>query len=173
MTQSPVALRILAQHYRRTGERQKAISTMKAAVEQAPETQKSRYRLVFAEMLYRVDEFEAAAREYEKVPLQLDQSPESRRYLIALYNAGRLAKALEVARVVRGSKTAIPEFSEIEALILERSGDLASASGLREELLTSESAAIIKSQAGHGNSSGSIIRARFRVFSIFPLCLSR
>jgi len=49
--------------------------------------------------------------------------------------AGRYAKALQVARTVRGIRSAIPDFSEIEARVNEASGSLHEANRLRRHLL--------------------------------------
>jgi transcription elongation GreA/GreB family factor len=116
----------------------KAIATMKEVVEIAPETRKPRYRLILAEMLYRLMQYAEAADEYERVPVAVDRSDDTRRYVGALYAAGRLAKALQWTRAVRGVHAAVPDFSEIEALILERSGDLPAANFVRKALLSEE-----------------------------------
>ena len=136
--QEPESYRVLAQHCLRMGDTPKAIATMKQAVEIAPETRKPRYRLILAEMLYRLMQYAESADQYERVPVAVDRSDDTRRYVGALYAAGRLAKALQWTRAVRGNQAAIPDFSEIEALILERSGDLPGANALREALLADE-----------------------------------
>jgi tetratricopeptide (TPR) repeat protein len=134
----PEAHRILAQHWLRTREKEKALELMRRSVDLAPEPRKARYRLILAEMLYRLEQYADSADEYERVPLFADESADARRYLAALYNAGRFAKALQVAQSIRGNRAAIPNFSEIEALVYERSGDLEAANRLRKHLLDSE-----------------------------------
>ena len=136
--QEPEAYRVLAQHWLRMGDTPRAIATIKQAVEIAPETRKPRYRLILAEMLYRLMQYAEAADEYKKVPVAVDRSNDTRRYVGALYAAGRLAKALQWTRAVRGKHAAVPDFSEIESLILERSGDLPAANVIRKALLADE-----------------------------------
>ena len=136
--QDPEARRVLAQHWLRMGDSAKAIVTIKEAVEIAPEGRKPRYRLILAEMLYHLMQYAEAADEYEKVPVAVDRSDDTRRYVGALYAAGRLAKALQWTRAVRGERAAVPDFTEIEALILERSGDLPAANVIRKALLADE-----------------------------------
>lgn len=136
--QEPEACRVLAQHWLRLGETTNAVSMMKQGIDIAPESRKPRYRLVLAEAFYHLMRYAEAADEYEKVPVAVDRSDDTRRYVAALYAAGRLAKALQWAKGIRGSETAVPDFSEIEALILERSGDLPAANSLRKALLAAE-----------------------------------
>lgn len=134
----PEACRVLAQHWLRVDEAPKAIAMIKRAVEIAREARKPRYRLILAEMHYRLMQYDKAADEYEKVPVAADRSSDTRRYVGALYAAGRLAKALQWTRAIRGEKAAVPDFSEIEAMILERSGDLPAANVIRDALLADE-----------------------------------
>lgn len=131
----PESHRVLAQHWLRVQQPEKALTAMRRAVDLSPDSRKPRYRLLLAEMLYRVHQFAEATIEYELVPVLADESDDCGRYVGALYNAGRLSKALQVAQSVRGQRPAIPVFSEVEALIYEQSGDLATATGLRKALL--------------------------------------
>jgi tetratricopeptide (TPR) repeat protein len=136
--EDPEVYRVLAQHRLRAGEKVAAIATMKRAVEVATEVRRSHFRLILAGMFYYLEQYAESADEYERVPVRADDSPDSRRYVGALYAAGRLAKAVELARAVRGARSAVPDFSEIEALVLERSGNLTAANELRQALLNIE-----------------------------------
>ncbi|MGE5646008.1 MAG: tetratricopeptide repeat protein [Acidobacteriota bacterium] len=131
----PEAHRIIAEYYSREGDFDKAVASARSAVERAGVQQAARYRVQLGDILYRAKRFDEAADTYQLVPVPLDDSPESRRRLIALFNAGRMGKALQVAQGVRNGGPAVPEFSEIEALIYERTGDLDSANRLRTELM--------------------------------------
>jgi tetratricopeptide (TPR) repeat protein len=137
----PDANRVLGQHWFRLGETPKAVAAIRRAIDIAPETRKPRYRLILAEMHYRLMRYADAADEYERVPVVVDRSDDTRRYVAALYAAGRFAKALQWTRAVRGQLPAVPDFSEIEALVVERSGDLKAANVLRQALLADEVAA--------------------------------
>jgi tetratricopeptide (TPR) repeat protein len=131
---NPESHRIVAEYHAREGNFDQAVSSAHLAVEAAGVPRAARYRVLLGDILYRASRFDDAADAYALVPVPLDDSPESRRRLIALFNAGRLGKALQVAQGVRNGRTAIPDFSEIEALIYERTGDLDSANRLRTEL---------------------------------------
>jgi tetratricopeptide (TPR) repeat protein len=131
---NPDAHRIVAEYHAREGNFDQAVVSARLAVEVAGVQRAARYRLLLGDILYRASRFDEAADAYALVPVPLDDSPESRRRLVALFNAGRLGKALQVAQGVRNGRPAIPDFSEIEALIYERTGDLDSANCLRTDL---------------------------------------
>jgi transcription elongation GreA/GreB family factor len=108
---------------------------MRMAVEEANQERVGRYRLFLADLLYHNNLFADAAEQYELVPVPPNESPESKRYVGSLFMAGRYAKALQVTRAVRGIRSAIPDFSEIEARVNEASGSLDEANRLRRHLL--------------------------------------
>lgn len=135
--EDPDAHRIAAEYYAREGNFDQAVKSAQSAVEKAGDGRAARYRLLLGDILYRANRFDEAADAYALVPVPTDDSPESRRHLIALFNAGRIGKALQVAQTVRKGGRAIPDFSEIEALIYERTGDVDFANRLRAELLDS------------------------------------
>jgi len=132
--------RIVAEYYIREQDDERALIFAHLAVDAAKDANSNaaRYRLLLADVFYRTSKFGDAADEYEQVQIPLDESQESRRRLIALFNAGRISKALEVAQLVRNSRPAIAGFSEIEALLFERIGDLDRATALRRELLSAD-----------------------------------
>jgi tetratricopeptide (TPR) repeat protein len=134
----PKASSILAEYYSREGDHIKAREFAEQAVEASVGEASRRYRLLLADILGRAGNFVEAADQYEKVLIPMDESKESRRRLFALFNAGRFDRALQVAQAVRNGRPAIPHFSEVEALILERVGDLDGANKLRYELLSAD-----------------------------------
>jgi tetratricopeptide (TPR) repeat protein len=136
-TDAPEARRITAEYRAREGEFDEAIRFMRLAIVQAGTHGASRYRLLLGDLLYRANRFAEAADEYEHVPVPAGESGACMRHLMALFGAGRLPKALRLAQTARDGRPAIANFSEVEFLIHERSGDLESADRLRRELLSS------------------------------------
>jgi tetratricopeptide (TPR) repeat protein len=135
ITGNSEARRIVAEHYFRRGNLDEAIRLLRLAMDEADPSRLARYRLALADTLYRSRRFGDAAQEYEQVPVPAYKSPECMRYLVSLFCAGRFNRALELATTVRQNRSAIPNFSEIEAMIYEQLGDLDRAMSLRRELL--------------------------------------
>lgn len=131
----PEARRAAAEHYARKGDFDSATGLLRQAIEHSGEARAARYHLVLAHTLYRARRFAEAVQEYDQVPIPVGQSRECLRHLAALFLAGHFSRALNLAQAVRRGGPAVPDFSEIEALIQERLGDLESANRLRGELL--------------------------------------
>lgn len=133
---NPDARRITAEHHFRKGNLNEAIRSLRLAIEESNASRAPRYHLVLADVLYRARRFADAVEEYEHVPVPACESDECMRYLISLFFAGRLSRALQLAQGVRRQRSAIANFSEIEALVYEQLGDLDRANQIRNELLS-------------------------------------
>lgn len=135
ITQQPEARRIIAEYMARQGKIAEAIHKMRLAVQEAGTLREPRYRLLLGDLQYHAQRYSEAVEQYELVPIPPNETVEAKRYLAALFATGRLGKALHIAQTIRGDRPAIADFSEIEALIYERSGALEEALKLRRAML--------------------------------------
>lgn len=120
----PEALSVRASHLRRQDRTSEALRLLQQGLKGATGGTREKLVLETANLLFAMREFGAASDLYGTiVPLGSD-TPELRRYLVALYNAGQYGKAIETAQQVRGSADPIPVVSEVEAAVLEFVGDL-------------------------------------------------
>jgi tetratricopeptide (TPR) repeat protein len=117
MKGDPEAERTVAEHHARKGDFEEAIGLLQQAVEHSGESSAARYHLALADTLYRAGQFAEAVEEYDQVLIPISCSSECIRHLAALLLAGRFNRALRVAQSVRAGGPAVPDFSEIEALI--------------------------------------------------------
>lgn len=100
--------------------------------------QKDRITLSLAELYYRNRHFAESADLYGKLIPYFDHPGLFRRYLLSLFYSGAYREALNVAADKRAGGRALPFVSVIEAHLLEKIGDLASAERLLVELVEIE-----------------------------------
>jgi len=91
---------------------------------------------------YSARRYSDAAELYREVFDASTDNTLTRRYLAALCNAGSYREALVLARRLRADGNVIPMVSEVEALVLERVGDLDGAIGLLLKLSCLEPASV-------------------------------
>lgn len=139
---NPSAVWVYARHLRRTGDRDAYVTQLRHALSLATGNLRDRLIMDLAEELYDKGEFGEAAVLYGEVVDATSEPDLGKRYVTALYNAGSLKRALELARSMRETTgQVIPVVTEIEALVLARIGEMDRA---RELFL-----ALAESEPGH------------------------
>lgn len=128
------ALGVIAHYYRVTGNPVEAISYLETAMKYSSPDQMKWMCSEIADIYYENKDYDSASKNYEKVVDKNEDSPILRKYLLSLFNAGYFPEALTIAQNIRGEKDAIPMVTEIEAMILEYTGEYAKAKNLYHEL---------------------------------------
>jgi tetratricopeptide (TPR) repeat protein len=135
MPSHPGVASIVAQRRMAEGKAEEAISVLQETASKTTGRRADWIRLQLATLYQGTGRNEEAAALYDQ--LVDDATPDTEikcRYVVSLYNAGRYRDALERAQRYRGDGPAIPVISEIESLVLERSGDLRGARQILEQL---------------------------------------
>src|SRR5262249_7936158 len=123
------------QLYRSMGKIQDADASLEKALRVVVQTTPSPHLFLLGSELGAVGRWADASDVLEKlVDLTVD-SPLTRKYLHACYQAGKLAKDLPVCRTLRERYGPLEVVTEIEMAILEQTGDLASARSVGEEFV--------------------------------------
>jgi tetratricopeptide (TPR) repeat protein len=130
----PNALVVIAHYYKATGHPIESISHLEAALEYSQLAQKKWIFLEIADIYHENRDYDKAAKNYEHIVDKNEDSPILRKFLISLFNAGYYTEALSISQNIRGEGDAIPLVTEIEAMILEYTGEYANAKKLYYEL---------------------------------------
>jgi tetratricopeptide (TPR) repeat protein len=128
------ALSALGRYRSRQGKAEDAIALFREALAYASGHGRDRAALELARAYDAVGRYSEAAELYGQVIDTNTDDPQTRRYLVALYHAGSYREALTLARTLRGAGNVIPVVSEVEAIVLERIGDLDGAIDLLTKL---------------------------------------
>jgi tetratricopeptide (TPR) repeat protein len=124
------ALSVLGRYRSRQGKAEEAIAIFREALAYATGHGRDRIALELARTYDLARRYSEAAELYREIVDVRSDNALARKYLAALYNAGSYRDALVLARRLRGDGDVIPMVSEIEALVMERIGDLDGAIGL-------------------------------------------
>lgn len=135
---SPVVLEAFASIMALLGEAERAETYHKLALEASNEEDQAFYALQLADFYFHRNQPDKAVARYEEAGVPEVDSPETRKYLIALLNSGDRNKAYQLAQKLRSGGPAIPVVSEVEAKIAYHIDDLESAHHLFAELIAVE-----------------------------------
>jgi tetratricopeptide (TPR) repeat protein len=121
---NPDALSVIAHQQWREGKVDEAVDLLQEALTYSKGYQRDRITLALADLYYRHNKYAEAAEIYEIVVDKSRDNPSVRRYLVSLFNSGSYQKAFQLAKKIRGSGKAIPVVTEIEAQVLEYTGNI-------------------------------------------------
>lgn len=130
----PEVLWLVGRQRRREGKKDEASALLQEALAYANGNLRDRIALDLADLSFAIGEYAQAADLYKTLVDQTAATPVQERYVISLFNAGRLGDALSFARDLRGDGRPLPVISEVEALVLHRIGDLEKAKQLLLDL---------------------------------------
>ena len=130
----PEALLVLARQRRREGKVDEAAEGMRKALAHASANGRDRITLELADLHFDEGKWEPAVELYESIVDQSEDNPVLRRYVVSLFNSGAYRPAFNLAQHLRAGGDAIPIISEIEARLLEHTGQLELARELYEQL---------------------------------------
>lgn len=130
----PEALWVLGRARREQGRFDEAVDLMREALANADGNLWKRLALELAETLFATARYAEAVELFERTVDPTSNTPAARRYLVSLCNAGLYSDALRMARALRGGGPPIPKISEVEAAVLEYTGDLERALEIHMEL---------------------------------------
>lgn len=130
----PEALLVLARQRHREGKVDEAAEGMREALAQASTNGRDRITLELADLHFDEGNWGQAVELYESIVDQSEDNPVLRRYVVSLFNSGAYRPAFNLAQHLRSSGDAIPIISEIEARLLEQTGQLELARELYEQL---------------------------------------
>jgi tetratricopeptide (TPR) repeat protein len=129
-----MSLIAIAKFYDGEGREADALKALEAALDAARGREKTLVAFEVGTFHYSHGRFQEAADAFEQAGEMRRDNPGLKRYLIALFNAGRLHEALAIARRVRSTGPALPVITEVEARVLEEVGELDEALELRKQL---------------------------------------
>ncbi len=131
---NPSALITIAHYYKATGNPDEAISYLESALEYSEHNEKKWIYMEIADTYYKNNDYSNAAKNYEHIVDKNEDSKLLRKYLVSIFNAGNYEEALSISQKIRREGDVIPLVTEIEAMILEYTGDYANAKRLYHEL---------------------------------------
>lgn len=118
------AIAVVAGHYVRQGNYDYAIPLLQEAIALAKEPLRTKLIFKIAYVLYQAKRYADAADILRHVVKREHDNPDLRLFIVCLYNSQQFSEALALAHFVRQVKGVVIGVSEIEALILERGGDV-------------------------------------------------
>jgi len=122
-----------------TSENAQAIAILKNAVQLISETTPYCDIHRLADELYSLEEYYVAAQIYGKITNTSSDSLILRRYLVALYKAGKSAEALKICRNIMSDKGNEKYYVEFESVILQETGNLLGAKAVCDKYLAENS----------------------------------
>jgi len=111
-----------------------AIEILSKAIQKVTNSERDILTLVLGDLYYSIEQFDKASETYNNIVDKTKDNTILHRYVISLYNSGKIREALTITQTIRKKKKVIPVLSEIEARAYEYIGDLIKAIDMREAL---------------------------------------
>lgn len=138
--QQPEAKAVLAEYFARQRDYAQAIKLLQEAAGLSEGFLRSSFTARVAHFLYQDKRYAEAVDVLRPIVEKGQDNPDLRLLITCLYNSHQLAEALPLAHLIRSTTGAVPGVAEIEALILEKGGDIKQASQIWQQLMQVEPA---------------------------------